>query len=97
VFHHIPERFVPTVKIRLSLTFDSRVRDGADGYAGFLVEESPYRSGEVEENGLTCQDQSDPLVVAYPLVFLVFFRNLLFVRQIVSIRRPAYLKIEKLV
>ena len=57
MLRHVADGLVATVGVGLALTLDGGVRDGADGDAGLLAEETPDGPRQVEEHGLTRQDQ----------------------------------------
>ena len=93
VLHHVAQRAVASVRLHLALILDSGVGDGADGDARLLVKETPEGSRQVEQDGLTGEDQRHPLVVPDKLAFLALLRNAVLIEgQVVRIRCPAHLQ-----
>ena len=93
MLRHVADRLVSAVGVHLALTLDGGVRDGADGDARLLAEEAPYRARQVEQHGLTRQDQGDPLVVADVAAARSLLRDaVLRERQVVRVGSPANLQ-----
>ena len=74
---HIPHGFVPLVWVHFLLILDGGVRDGGKSNATLLVQDSPHRAGEIEEDCLEEKDEGHPLIVADTTLLFDFlvFRN----------------------
>ena len=90
---HVGQDLLPLLRHVGSLALDGGVCDRAHGHAWLLVQHHPDGARQVEEDCLGGQDQRYPLVVPDHLMGLIFPRDvLLLVRQVVRVRRPAYLQ-----